>query len=85
MRHFTRDGYGWVTGSFTTCDRCPAEPMTRIATAYGLIELCWEHTREFTGWTAEELESRMAPYLDHLDEAKRRQAERDAALARRLG
>lgn len=84
MKHFLRDDQGLVTGTFDTCDRCEAEPMTRISTAYGLIELCWEHTREFTGWTAEELESRMAPYLDHLDEAKRRQAERDGALARRL-
>ena len=84
MRHFRRNGDGVVTGDYTTCDRCPDAPMTRIATPYGLIELCWAHTREFTGWSSEELESRIAPYLDHIDEAKRRQAERDGGPARRL-
>ena len=84
MRHFRRNGAGVAIGAYSTCDRCEAEPMTRIATPYGLIELCWAHTREFTGWSSEELESRIAPYLDHIDEAKRRQAERDGALARRL-
>ena len=48
------------------CDHCHGPIMTTISSRAGRIELCWDHTLDFTGWTSEQLEERMAPFEDHL-------------------
>jgi hypothetical protein len=49
-----------------TCDRCYGEVFARILTPSMYVEFCFEHTKEYSGFTSEELEAAHAPYEDHL-------------------
>ena len=48
------------------CDYCHGHIITKIQSPMGLLELCWEHTRQFAGWSSERLESATALFEDHI-------------------
>ena len=69
---------GPLTGN-RGCDHCTGPVMTVVHSPAGLVELCWDCTIRFTGWTAEHLESVHSPDRDHLLDAFERGVEADAA------
>ena len=68
------------------CDYCHGHIMTTIESPAGLTELCWDHTKQFTGWSSEQLEAAHASFEDHILDAFQRGVDADKEdLKRWLG
>ena len=54
-----------------TCDHCEMPPLIYVTSPAGAVELCLEHVKLFTGWTADTIEGRMSKYSNHIGDAMR--------------